>query len=268
MTDLPAAAILGLLEGLTEFLPVSSTGHLILARSLLGLSGGVVDSFTVVIQSGAILAVLVLYRQRFRALLPFARRPPGSGRFSGFHGLLLLGLTSLPACLAGLAAHSVIKERLFNPAAVALALIAGALCMLFLEYRKREPRFLTPDEITPGLALGIGLCQCLALWPGFSRSAATIMGGMLLGVSRGAAAEYSFIAAVPVMFAATAFDLCVNLGSMGWEELPFFAVGLAAAFLSALAAIKGFLSVLGRIGLAPFAWYRLLLAPLTYWFFS
>jgi undecaprenyl-diphosphatase len=270
MGELSAAAILGLLEGLTEFLPVSSTGHLILASSLLGLSGKAVDSFTVVIQSGAILAVAVLYRRRFLSLLPFVRLQACGerGRFSGFYGLLLLGLTSLPACLAGLAAHSAIKERLFNPPAVALALIAGAICMLLLERRRRAARCLTLDELTPAMALGIGLCQCLALWPGFSRSAATIMGGMLLGASRSTAAEYSFMAAVPVMFAATAFDLYVNLGSMGGEQAAFFAVGLATAFFSALAAIKCFLAVLGRLGLAPFAWYRLALAPLIYWFFG
>ncbi len=262
MGNLMQAVVLGLVEGLTEFLPVSSTGHLILSGELMGLGGAAVETFEVFIQLGAILAVVVLYWQRFWGLL----RPRPGQSFSGLRGLWLLFLTCLPAGLLGLLGHSFIKEHLFNPATVALALGVGALLMLLLEKFKPAPKYTSLDQMTPGLALGIGCCQCLSLWPGFSRSASTIMGGMLLRADRTLAAEYSFIAAVPLMFAATSFDLYKNWTALGAEHLPFFAVGFAVSFVSAWAAIKVFISLVGRLGLAPFAWYRLALAPLVYWF--
>lgn len=270
MYELFSAVILGIVEGLTEFIPVSSTGHLILTSYWLGLEGDVINTFEVFIQLGAILAVVVLYWRRFVDLIPFRVRPaagPGlapAGGFRGWRGLWLLFLTCLPASLLGLVAHSQIKQYLFNPYTVAVALAVGAVCMLLLERFKKAPRVESVDQITPGLALGIGMFQCLALWPGFSRSASTIIGGMILGAGRKTAAEYSFIAAVPIMFAATGFDLLKNFNSIGTEHLLFFAVGFAVSFVSALLAIKFFISVLGRIGLAPFAWYRLALAPLVF----
>ncbi|MDR1124499.1 MAG: undecaprenyl-diphosphate phosphatase [Deltaproteobacteria bacterium] len=274
MYELFSAAILGIVEGLTEFIPVSSTGHLILTSYFLGLEGGVISTFEVFIQLGAILAVVVLYRQRFAGLIPGRARPSATagapraagGGCRGWRGLGLLFLTCLPASLLGLFAHAHIKQYLFNPYTVTVALAVGAVCMLLLERFKKAPRVESVDQITPALALGIGVFQCLALWPGFSRSASTIMGGMLLGAGRKTAAEYSFIAAVPIMFAATGFDLLKNFGGIGVEHLPFFAVGFAVSFLSALLAIKFFISVLGRVGLAPFAWYRLALAPLLFLF--
>lgn len=267
MHDLFSAAVLGLVEGLTEFIPVSSTGHLILTSHFLGLEGDVVKTFEIFIQLGAILAVVALYWRRFAGLAP-RRSPAGAAREPGFHGwrgLWLLFLTSLPAGLLGLFAHSAIKQHLFNPYTVAAALAAGAVCMLLLERFKKAPRLDGLDRITPALALGIGLFQCLSLWPGFSRSAATIMGGMVLGVGRKTAAEYSFIAAVPIMFAATGFDLLKNWSGIGAEHLAFFALGFTVSFFSALLAIKFFISVLGKIGLTPFAWYRLALAPLVFY---
>lgn len=262
MHELIQALILGIVEGLTEFLPVSSTGHLILASDIMGLSGSVVETFEVVIQLGAILAVVIMYWPRFWGLL----FPRADQKFSGIHGLTLLFITCLPASLLGLLTHSAIKQHLFNPATVALALAVGAVMMLVLEKKRPKPRYFTLDDMTPKLALGIGLCQCFALWPGFSRSASTIMGGMILGADRKLAAEYSFIAAVPIMFAATGFDLYKNWGVLQAEHLPFFVVGFVVSFFSAWAAIKIFINLVGKLGLTPFAWYRLAIAPLVYWF--
>lgn len=256
------AVILSIVEGLTEFIPVSSSGHLILAGDLLGFSGEKAATFQVVIQLGAIMAVVVLYWSRFWGLL----RPQPYVRFAGLRGIGLLMLTSLPACVLGLVAHSTIKHYLFTPATVLLALAVGALVMIFVEKRKIRPKVVTLDEMTPQLALGIGCFQCLALWPGFSRSAATIMGGMLLGAKRQVAAEYSFIAAVPIMVAATGYDLLKSWALLTAADIPFFAIGIVGSFLAALLAVKGFVALLGRITLIPFAIYRLILAPIVFYF--
>lgn len=256
------AVILSIVEGLTEFLPVSSSGHLILVGDLLGYVGDKAATFEVVIQLGAIMAVVVLYWKRFWGLL----RPQPYARFAGLRGILLLMLTSFPACVVGLLAHSVIKKYLFTPATVLMALAVGAVCMIVVERRKMRPVYITLDDVTPKMALGVGLFQCLALWPGFSRSAATIMGGMLLGAKRGLAAEYSFVAAVPIMVAATGYDLLKNWNLFTSADIPFFAIGMIGSFLSALAAVKIFVSLVGRMTLVPFAVYRLLLAPVVYYF--
>lgn len=269
MEPLSTAVLLGLVEGLTEFLPVSSTGHLILAGDALGFAGPRAATFEIAIQFGAILAVLFLYRQRFFNLLrPSSRN--GGRRFAGLYGMGLLVLTTLPGATLGLLAGSAIKERLFTPGSVAAALLAGALLMLLVEWwaarHPRESRCRSLDELTPALALGIGCCQCMALWPGFSRSASTIMGGMLLGMSRETAAEYSFLAAVPIIAGATGYDLLKSLHLFSASDLPFFAVGSLFAFLSALLAIKTFITLLGRITLRPFAIYRIILVIPVYWF--
>lgn len=262
MEDWYIAGILSIVEGLTEFLPVSSSGHLILAGELLGYVGEKAATFEVVIQLGAILAVVVLYFERFWGLL----RPRAGVAFSGLRGIGLLLLTSLPACVLGLLLHSVIKTWLFTPLAVLFALVAGAVCMILVERYPMRPRYASLDDMTPRLALGIGLFQCLALWPGFSRSAATIMGGMLLGARRRLAAEYSFVAAVPIMVAATGYDLLKNWQLFSMADLPFFTIGMVGAFLSALAAVKLFVALVGRVTLVPFAVYRLVLAPLVFYF--
>lgn len=259
MESIVQAAILGVVEGLTEFLPVSSTGHLIITGHLLGFTGQKANTFEVVIQLGAILAVVVLYWERFWGLV----RPTEERRFSGIYGLWLLFLTSLPAGLAGLAAHDFIKTHLFGPYTVALALGVGALAILWVERKQRPAHTNTLDEVTPLLALGIGAFQCLALWPGFSRSAATIMGGMILGARRTVAAEYSFIAAVPIMFAATGYDLLKSSDLFTAADIPFMAVGFVVSFISAWLAIKVFISLLGKVTLRPFAWYRLAIAPIV-----
>ena len=264
MDSLLHAFLLSIVQGLTEFLPVSSTGHLIITSALLGLTDQKIATFNVLIQLGSIMAVVLLYRQRFLGLV----KAQPHVRFSGLRGLYLLALTCLPACLLGFVAHKYIKHYLFNPTSVALALGFGALCMLGVEryMSRRKPLVHSLDEFTPALALGVGLFQCLALWPGFSRSASTIMGGMILGARRGLAAEYSFIAAVPIMAAATGYDLLKSWSLFSMADLPFCAVGLIGAFVSAWFAIKGFIALLGRMNLVPFALYRLLLAPLVYYF--
>ncbi len=257
--------VLGAVEGLTEFLPVSSTGHLVIAGDLLDFSGPKASAFQVTIQLGAILAVVLLYWRRFTGLFV----PGREGGFSGMRGLVLLALTTLPPCVAGLLLHSRIKA-LFTPASVAAALAAGAVLMLLMEKRgeRRAPVCSTLDELTPRLALGIGFCQCLALWPGFSRSAATIMGGMLLGARRALAAEYSFIAAVPLMAAATAYDLLQTWRLFTLDDLPLFASGMLFSFLFAWLAVRTFIALVGHLTLRPFAWYRLALAPLVYAFLT
>ncbi len=262
MDNLFTALILSIIEGLTEFLPVSSTGHLILAGDLLHFTGPRSATFEIVIQLGAILAVVVLYWPRFKGLI----WPQPYARFAGVRGLWLLFLTTLPACIMGLLAHGIIKKYLFNPTSVLCALVAGAICMILVEKRPKRPDCITLDELTPKLALGIGCFQCCALWPGFSRSAATIMGGMLLGVKRGIAAEYSFIAAVPVMLAATGYDLLKSWSLFTSADLPFFSLGMAGAFISAVIAVKTFVALLSRVTLVPFAIYRLVLAPLVFVF--
>lgn len=264
MTDLFTAVVLGIVEGLSEFLPISSTGHLIIAGELLGYTGEKAASFEVAIQLGAILAVVILYWDRFWGLL----RPKPYARFAGLRGIMLLMITSLPASVLGLLVHGYIKRNLFSPTTVALALGVGAVLMLLVEHRKERPTHMTLDDMTPGLALGIGLFQCLALWPGFSRSAATMMGGMLLGARRNLAAEYSFIAAVPIMFAATGYDMLKSWQLFTMADLPFFAVGFVVSFLSAWGAVKIFIGLLGKMTLRPFAWYRLAVAPLVYYFMA
>ena len=264
MSDLVIAVILSVIEGVTEFLPISSSGHLIVAGDLLGFSGQKAETFEIIIQLGAILAVVIVYWPRFWGLL----RPKHGAHFSGARGIWLLILTSFPACLAGLLFHSFVKEYLFRPATVAFGLAAGAIFMLLVERYKQRPHCENIDEITPRMALFVGLCQCAALWPGFSRSASTIMGGMLMGARRAVATEYSFIAAVPIMFAASGYSLLKNWDILSSAELPFFAVGIIGAFISALLVIKAFVALISRITLAPFAIYRLCVAPIVYYFMA
>jgi undecaprenyl-diphosphatase len=264
MENILSATIMGVVEGLTEFLPVSSTGHLILAGALLDLEGAKAATFEVVIQLGAILAVVCLYFDRFLGLL----RPNPRQSFSGLRGLWLLFLTCLPASVVGLIARKAIKAHLFSPIPVAISLAVGALAILAVESRRKRSRYATLDDMTPRLALAVGCFQCLSLWPGFSRSAATIMGGMLFGASRKLAAEYSFIAAVPIMFAASGLELYKSMGELGVADLPFFATGFVVSFVTAWIAIKAFIGLVQRYTLRPFAYYRLLLAPAVFYFWS
>jgi undecaprenyl-diphosphatase len=256
------AAILGLVEGLTEFIPVSSTGHLILVGHLLGFDGEEAKLFDVFVQLGAILAVVVLY---FRTFAELFSAPTREG-FSGYNGIILLGLTTLPALAVGKLAHGAIKEHLFSPDTVAVGLAVGAVWMLVAERRTRRRSTVALSGMTWCMALGIGLFQCLALWPGMSRSTCTILGAMTLGLDRTSAVRYSFFAAVPIMFLAAGYDMLRNASLLTVSTVPWFLTGLTVAFLSALLAIRFFIRWVSRHGLVPFAWYRLILSVIVwYW---
>ncbi len=253
--ELWVAVVLGIVEGITEFLPVSSTGHLILAGRLLPSLGEREEAFTVVIQSGALLAVLWLFRARFVALLRPAPRP---GAFGGLRGLGLLALACAPVCAVGFLARHLIHD-LHTPAWVASALVVGGFALLLLERTRGDRGTRLVDDLTPALAFGVGLFQCLALWPGVSRSAATIVGGMLLGLTRRAAAELSFLAAVPVLLLATAYELVKDRHILEGQNATFLAVGFATSAVAAVLAVKAFIAFVGRSTMVPFAWYRIAL---------
>ena len=256
MNDLLIAVILGIVEGLTEFVPISSTGHLIVADSALGFEGDRAATFQVVIQLGAILAVAVVGWGRLRALLTPSRRDG----FAGPRGWGLLALTSLPALVLGVLLRVPIKDYLFTPTTVALGWGIGGVALLLVERYRRGETVRDLDDIGWRIALLIGFCQCLALWPGVSRAAATIGGAMLLGVGRRAAAEYSFFAAMPVLGAAAVFDLYASRNVLAASDAPMFLLGGATAFLAAWLAIRFFLRLLTVTTLRPFAWYRIVAA--------
>ena len=248
------AVILGLVEGITEFIPVSSTGHLILASHWLGESGEASKTFDIFIQLGAILAIVWLYRARLTQAVVDARSRPESRRF-----LVNLAIAFLPAAIVGFLAHDWIKEHLFTPTVVAVALVVGGLVILLIERLHPRERVALVDDVQPPTALGIGLAQVLSLIPGTSRSGATIMGGYALGLSRRAATEFSFFLSIPVMFAATLYDLLKSRGALTAADAPTFAVGFVVAFASALIVVKAFLGYVSRHSFAAFAWYRIAL---------
>ncbi len=258
--------ILGIVEGLTEFIPVSSTGHLIVVGDLLGFTGEKASTFEVAIQLGAILAVPVLYINRFRGLIPLKKNtePSSSSAMEGWSGLWRIAVATLPALVVGYLAHDVIKSRLFTPGTVSWALIIGGIGILLAErlVSRHTPRSI--DALTLQQAFGIGLFQTLALWPGMSRSAATIVGGMLMGLDRKGAAEFSFLIAVPIMAAASGYDLLKMHGSFSSADLAQFSVGFVVSFLVAVMSIASFIRILSRWSLAPFAWYRIVVAPIFY----
>lgn len=249
------ATVLGIVEGLTEFVPVSSTGHLILAGHLLGFTGARADSFEIFIQLGAILAVIGLFPSRFRAMVS-----KGGTGFTGMRAIGLLLLTSLPGLMLGKLAHHAIKAHLFNPLMVAMGLFLGACLMIAAEYfqsRNKRERLATVDGLDWKQALGIGCFQCLALWPGMSRSSSTMVGGMLLGLNRATAAEYSFLAAVPIITAATLYDLYKNWHLLALGDLGYFAWGFAVSFFFAWISMRFLLRFLTSHSLNSFAVYRI-----------
>jgi undecaprenyl-diphosphatase len=258
------AVIMGIVEGLTEYLPVSSTGHLIITGALLGMEGEKTKTFEIFIQLGAILAVVVLYHQRFQRLLSF--RQGNDKGFAGLRGCLLLGVTTFPVLVAGFLLHDYLKAHLFKPVPVALALGIGGVAILVAERWRPAPTTQSLDAVSWSQALRVGLFQCLALWPGVSRSAATIIGGMTGRIDRKTAAEYSFFAAVPALTAATLYDLYKSRGELSAGDVPMFAVGFVVSFLAAWAAVAGFIRLLQRGTLRPFAYYRILIAPIIYYF--
>jgi undecaprenyl-diphosphatase len=246
------ALLLGIVEGLTEFLPISSTGHLIVIGDLLGYNDDASKVFKIVIQFGAILAVCWDYRQRLIDVATGLATQSASRRFVG---LLLVGF--LPAAVLGVMFHSTIKGVLFNPLTVATALVVGGLVILYLERRAYHPRIAAVDDMRWADALKVGFAQSLAMIPGTSRSGATIMGGLLFGLSRKTAAEFSFFLAIPTMFAATVYDLYKNRALLDAGDLPVFAVGFVAAFFAAMFAVKAFIRFVANHSFVAFAWYRI-----------
>ncbi|MBK9130540.1 MAG: undecaprenyl-diphosphate phosphatase [Gammaproteobacteria bacterium] len=245
------AILLGIIEGMTEFLPVSSTGHLIIFGDLLGFTGDSAKTFEIFIQLGSILGVLWLYRHK---VIGVARTldQPASQRF-----VLNLFIAFMPAAVVGLLFHGAIKEYLFNPTSVAGALVVGGILILVIERRRTPPRIHTADDLRPLDAFKVGLAQCCALYPGVSRSGATIMGGLLAGLSRTAATEFSFFLAIPTMFAATLYELYKSRDLLHASDVPVFAAGFIAAFLTAMAVVKLFLAYVARHDFTAFAYYRI-----------
>jgi undecaprenyl-diphosphatase len=262
-TLLLKALILGIVEGLTEFLPVSSTGHLIIVGDLLDYNDATSKVFKIVIQLGAILAVCWDYRER---LTRVALGLGSDTRAQRFVGLLFVGF--LPAAVLGLLFHSTIKAVLFNPITVATALIIGGALILYLEKRAYHPHIQAVDDMRWGDALKVGFAQALAMIPGTSRSGATIMGGLFFGLSRTTATEFSFFLAIPTMLAATAYDVYKNWALLRLEDLPVFAVGFIASFITAMWAVRSFIKFVSNHTFIAFAWYRIvfgLVVLLTAW---
>ncbi len=256
--SLLAIVLLGIVEGLTEFLPVSSTGHLILAGEVMQVPQGT-ETFDIVIQLGAILAVVVLYRQRFATVLAgLWQRDAQAIRFTRN---VLVGF--LPSAAIGAAAYGAIKAMLNSPMTVAVALIVGGVAILVIERLVKTPTCDSVEGMPLRTAFGIGVIQCLSMIPGVSRSGATIMGALTLGVERRTAAEYSFFLAIPTMVGATALALWKARDDLGDAQAMAIAIGFVVSFIVAMLVIKWFLNVVTRHGFAPFAWYRIVVGSIA-----
>ncbi len=260
MTDYLIALFLGFVEGLTEFIPVSSTGHLVLLIEGLNFPAPPGRVFEVFIQIGAILAVMVLYREKIFQTITGITHDKTAQNFARN---VIIG--TIPALAIGYCLHGFIKGTLYNPLIIATTLILGGIFILLFEKKFTNPHTETVDDITPKQALLIGFCQSIALIPGVSRSGATIMGSLAIGLSRKAATEFSFFLAIPVMFCAVAYDILAN-----WDELVAYPhmglmfAGLAASFVTALAVVKTVVGFISRHGFAPFAWYRIALGLVAF----
>ncbi|CAK0765519.1 Undecaprenyl-diphosphatase 2 [Gammaproteobacteria bacterium] len=252
------AIILGMVEGITEFLPISSTGHLIISGNLLNFTGPRADTFEVFIQLGAILAVLWHYHERLAVVPAALKGDPHAMNF-----LANLAVAFLPAAILGFLFHKAIKAYLFGPVTVAVALVLGGIAILWVERRTHDIRVETVDDMTWRDALKVGFAQCLALFPGTSRAGATIIGGLLFGLSRRAATEFSFFLAIPTMFAATLYDLYKSRGYLSSMDIPLFAVGFVVAFFSALVVVRALLVYIGKHDFTAFAWYRIVFGGLV-----
>ena len=251
--DLLTVILLGIVEGVTEFLPVSSTGHLILAGALLGVQDKGTATFDIVIQLGAILAVIVLYWRRFWGVaVGMIER---QGRSWAFARNIALGF--LPAAVIGLIVYKAVKALLEKPMVVAVALIVGGVAILAIERMVKRVRVESVETMPWTTALGVGFVQCLSMIPGVSRSGATIMGALSMGVERQAAAEFSFFLAIPTMLAASGYDLYKSGGALGQGEWLAIAIGFLVSFIVALVVIRWFITIVSRHGFAPFAWYRI-----------
>ncbi|MFM0729314.1 undecaprenyl-diphosphate phosphatase [Paraburkholderia sediminicola] len=251
------ALILGVVEGLTEFLPVSSTGHLIVVGSLLNFTDEHAKTFDVVIQLGAILAVCWEFRRRIGSVVVGLPSRPDARRFT-----LNVIIATIPAVVLGLLFEKAIKAALFSPVPVAFALVAGGVVILWAEARQRArgdvaARVQNVDDLGPLDALKVGLAQCFALIPGMSRSGSTIIGGMLFGLERRVATEFSFFLAIPIIFGATAYELYKDWHLLSADALGSFALGFVAAFISAFACVRWLLRYIAAHDFTVFAWYRI-----------
>lgn len=252
LMDFLVAALLGVVEGLTEFLPVSSTGHLILLERLLGAQTP--EPFIVMIQLGAVLAICVVYIRKIIEVTLGLPTKPEARRFA-----LAIFIAFLPAAVLGILFHDFIKSVLFSPLVVAVALIVGGVIMLAAERFRPPPVIETVDDMPIATALKIGLCQAVAMIPGVSRSGATIVGAMMFKVERRAAAEFSFFLSMPTMLGAFTVDFLQNRDQLATGDIAIIATGFAFAFLAGLAVVRLFLAIVSRMGFAPFAWYRIAL---------
>jgi undecaprenyl-diphosphatase len=247
-----SAAVLGVVEGLTEFLPVSSTGHLILSDEILGFQGPPGKVFEIVVQLGAILAVCWIYRARlFEALVGVTDEP----RAQRFVANVLFAF--VPAAIIGAFAHNFIKEVLFSPWVVAVSLIVGGVLILVIERVRPQPIVQDVDRISWGTALAIGCCQILAMIPGVSRAGATIMGALMLRVDRAPATQFSFFLAIPTMLGASVYDLYKNRAILSTDGAALIAVGFVVAFIAALFVVRRLVDFVSRHGFGVFAWYRI-----------
>jgi len=246
------AAFLGLVEGLTEFLPVSSTGHLVLLVDLLNFQAPPGKAFEIVIQLGAVLAVCVVYWRRLLTAALGMFHVPQERMF--VRNILI---AFLPAMVVGALAYPMIRRMLDSPVVVAAALVIGGIAILAIERLVREPRHSAIEKFSAGLALRIGIVQVLSMIPGVSRSGATIMGALMMGVERKTAAEFSFFLAIPTMAGATAYSIYKNYADLSFDDVGLIATGFTVAFVSAMLVVRTAVAFIGRHGFAPFAWYRI-----------
>ena len=256
MNDVLNVVLLSIIEGLTEFIPVSSTGHLIIFGKYLSLSDSLHDTFEIFIQLGAILAVLVLYFKHFLSFFNFKNNNDG---FSGKQGILKMILASVPVYVMGFLFYKNIKEVLSNVLYIAIALIIGGILLIVVEKIKIKVKTHDIKDISYKDSFLIGICQCLSLCPGFSRSASTIIGGMFLGVKREVAAKFSFLVAVPVISGAVIYDLYKNFQSLSKDDYLLFLIGFLVSFVVAVFSIKFFLNIIKKFSLTIFGFYRIVL---------
>jgi undecaprenyl-diphosphatase len=257
MTHYFQAIVMGLIEALTEFLPVSSTGHLILADVLIGFKGPPGHVFEVVIQLGAILAICVLYFKRLLKVITGLRCDPGARHFA-----IVSIIAFIPAMIAGGLLHNIIKTVLFSPFVVCSMMVLGGVAILIIEKYKPQPKLFSIESIPYKTSLWIGILQCLALIPGVSRSGATILGALCFGVERRTAAEFSFFQAIPIMLGAVTLDLWKNRHALDSDGLSIIAVGFITAFIGAIFVVKWMLEFVTKNGFAPFAYYRIVVGTI------
>jgi undecaprenyl-diphosphatase len=261
------AAIMGIVEGLTEFLPISSTGHLILTASLLDFSGDIgkekLNVFEIAIQTGAIFAVILVYWQKLRDTVVNLPSDRNAQKFA-----LNVAIGFVPAVILGLLFGKAVKEHLFTPQVVATTFILGGFVILWAEKRQAKVRIQEVDDMSPMDALKVGLVQCLALVPGTSRSGATIIGGMLLGLSRKAAIDFSFFLGIPTLVGAGAYSLFKERDRMSMGDMPVFMIGLVFSFIAAWLCVRWLLKFISTHDFVPFAWYRIVFGIIvlaTWW---